>query len=445
MTPHLILTKTSGQHAMAFLRDRGLAQNAIVHEASARQGPGLVDAAARAPVDLLVLDVATGPGLASAVLRFRLARPDTRVILLAPGRVPGDREVSAIVAAGVMDVVEDLDNLGSAWDRPGDLRAAARWLDPSAVPDPAQAAAAPPERVLERRVAVTQRPAVILVVGLGAGVGTTALSSALAGYLDRQGHRVALLDLATTRGLTHLADVPQAGEDPAGPDFSSTAARTPWTPLIDVFAYTGRAAPDVALRGLVKARRHAYIVCDLGALAATDLALLTEWADLTLVAIPGLEHRLPSLLGPTATRPLAGAPNAVWVAVGGAGLSPDRLRAFGIPTNRFHHLPLPPALDFPPAYRRPFPALDAAAEDLLADVLPDGSRSPQRAAAARYTRQAQRAARDAAGVLGRVAGVFVRTVPVVLGFAAAVLLLAGAAHLARQDVPGLWGWLRSAL
>ena len=56
------------------------------------EGAGVLAAAARIPADPLLLDAATGPMLGPAVLRYRLARPQTRVVLLALGRSPGDAE-----------------------------------------------------------------------------------------------------------------------------------------------------------------------------------------------------------------------------------------------------------------------------------------------------------------------------------------------------------------
>lgn len=441
MIPHLILTKTTAQPAIAFLRERGLHADAIVREAPARHGPALVDAASRAPIDLLVLDVGSGPGLAAAVLRFRLARPATRVILLAPGRTPGDREVSAIVAAGVMDVVDDLASLAAAWDSPGDLRQAARWLDPSAVPDPD--ARPEKERVLERRVAVTQRPAVILVVGLGPGVGTTALAAALAGYLDRSGHKVALLDLAPSRGLSFLASVPDA-PDPAGA--GPTLVRAPWTPRVDVFSYTAAPDPAQALRSLLKARQHAYVVCDLGDAAPADLPALAEAADLTLVALPALEHRLVALMGaPRGRALLASLPSATWVTVGGAPPLPDRLRALDLRLERSGHLPLPPALDWPPAYSRPFPPLDQAARAILHELLPDGSRPPAGSRRAAWAWRAIRARQALLAALARAVGVFVRSFPVAVGLGATGLALLALGHVARDSAPLLWRWLIASL
>lgn len=95
-------------------------------------GSNALTEVARVPVDILVLDVKTGPGLSPAVLRYRLNRPNTRIILLAEGAVPGDVEVARVVQTGVYDVVTDIMKLPEALGgKPAGLEAAAKWLDPN--------------------------------------------------------------------------------------------------------------------------------------------------------------------------------------------------------------------------------------------------------------------------------------------------------------------------
>lgn len=82
------------------------------------------------PVDTLILDVDTGPGLGSAVLRYRLNRQNVRIILLAIEREYGDAEVARVAQAGSYDIVTDISKLQQVLDRePSDIAAAAarRW------------------------------------------------------------------------------------------------------------------------------------------------------------------------------------------------------------------------------------------------------------------------------------------------------------------------------
>ena len=236
---------TGGASMLAILtRAAAAVLSPVLREAEARlvepgEGAGALAAAARIPADPLLLDVATGPGLGPAVLRYRLARPQTRVVLLAPGRSPGDAEVAGVVQAGVYDVVTDPADLAAALaGPPGDLAAGARWLDPDLSPGGTPAVPAR-ERVVGRRVAVGTHPVTILVAGLGSGVGTTTLACALAGYTARLGHETALVGIGEygALGLT------EPGR---------------WVPHLDAFPCAAGAG-DV-----VRARRYPYVVVDAG-------------------------------------------------------------------------------------------------------------------------------------------------------------------------------------
>ncbi len=210
---------------------------AEVRLAEPGEGAGALAAAARIPADPLILDVATGPGLGPAVLRYRLARPQTRVVLLALGRSPGDAEVAGVVQAGVYDVLTDAADLAAVLaGPPGDLAAGARWLDPDLTPGGAARAPAR-ERVVERRVAVGTHAVTILVAGLGGGVGTTTL--AFADHTARLGHETALVGI----GEYGVLGLTEPGR---------------WLPHLDAFPCAAGAG-DV-----VRARRYPYVVVDAG-------------------------------------------------------------------------------------------------------------------------------------------------------------------------------------
>ncbi len=207
--------------------------------AESGQGAGALAEAARVPADTLVLDAATGPGLGSAVLRYRLARPQTRIVLLALGRSPGDPEVAGVVQAGVYDVVTDAADLTAVLAGPrGDLAAAARWLDPALVADGASVAQAQ-DRVIERRVAVGTHPVTILVAGIMGGVGTTTVACAIAGYTARLGHDTALVGI----GEYGVLGLTEPGR---------------WVPHLDTFPCAA------GVSDVVRARRYPYVVVDAG-------------------------------------------------------------------------------------------------------------------------------------------------------------------------------------
>ena len=251
------------------------------------QGAGVLAEAARVPADTLVLDVATGPGLGPAVLRYRLARPQTRIVLLALGRIPGDSEVAGVVQAGVYDVVTDAADLAAVLaGPPGNLADGARWLDPELVPDGASVAQAQ-DRVIERRVAVGTHPVTILTTGIAGGVGTTTIACAIAGYTARLGHDTALVGI----GEYGVLGLTEPGR---------------WLPHLDAFP----CAPDAG--EVVKARRYPYVVVDGGvAPMGEPPAVADEKADLTA------EHRIlrPSALPDVRVSPdvvVLVCPSAIW-------------------------------------------------------------------------------------------------------------------------------------
>jgi hypothetical protein len=186
-----ILTQDTAAVVGSVLETRGWAEAASVSVVTPAGGP-----AARVPAELLLLDVALAEP--RALLRYRLARPGTRIVLLAPGRRPGDRAVAAAVQSQVYDVADDLDRLPQLLDHPADFAAAARWLDPSLVPD------APGEASVVERTVIESRPVPVnrrtcAVAGPKGGVGrTTEIASELAGTRLRIFPRIAGL-LRTVR------------------------------------------------------------------------------------------------------------------------------------------------------------------------------------------------------------------------------------------------------
>lgn len=185
-----IVTTATAPAVSALARERGWEPSSSIRVVQPAEGATALEEAARTPADLLLLDVAAATG--AAVLRYRMARPDTRVILLAPERKPGDPLTAQVVQAQVYDVVTDLQALGQAIDHPADLAAAARWLDPSLAPGAPQAATRVVERIIQ--TPMTSHPVTIGLCGLLPGAGTTTTMAAIAGYLARQGHPVLLAE-----------------------------------------------------------------------------------------------------------------------------------------------------------------------------------------------------------------------------------------------------------
>jgi diguanylate cyclase (GGDEF)-like protein len=93
----------------------------------------IFEMALRIPLNTLILDISVGRGndLINALKLYRMQRPSTRIVLLAPGRVPGDDLVASFVHRGVFDIISEVDwpdRLKVVLDQPpADYSSAARW------------------------------------------------------------------------------------------------------------------------------------------------------------------------------------------------------------------------------------------------------------------------------------------------------------------------------
>lgn len=264
MVVYSILTDDVVEPVTRVLYERELTDQPLV-VTRLGQGSEALDQAARVPADVLILDMCTGPALGPAVIRYRLARPNTRIILLAIGSMPGDPNVAMVVQAQVYDVVTDVAKLGDVFDaQPAGLAAAVKWLDPSLAPE-AEKIVQVRERVIERRVPMTQRPVYITVAGAAAGVGTTTAACALATFLAKRGYKTVLVDAAPYPSLQVVTGL-QLAKDPVA-----------WKASLEV-------CKNENPLDLVRARQHQYIIADFGERSAVELMQID--ADLTLVVIP---------------------------------------------------------------------------------------------------------------------------------------------------------------
>jgi hypothetical protein len=308
-----------------------------------------LDEAGLAPLDLLVVDRnALSPEDVEILRRFRVRRPCTRIVVSLPGdAAPGDPVAAALVALGVYDLHQDV-SLTDALLRHPTYADAARWHVAAVT-----GALAPPhrERIVERRVAVSQRPVLILVAGVAPGVGTTRMAVATAWFLARQGHRTALAEYGEP-SLAALAGVSDG---------------VAWRPHLHVFAARlgddglPVEAPPPPLE-VLRLRQHAYVVADIGVADLADLR--AHDPDMTVVVCPGDLHRHPRLAAWLARNP---EPKASFVVVGGPdGEAADVVQAVGALRVRF------PRGGWPPAD----PDTDRVLARLLEPVLPDAPRRP---------------------------------------------------------------------
>jgi CheY-like chemotaxis protein len=232
------------------------------------EGPNILDQLVRIPVDVLVLDAEAGPGLGTAVLRFRLTRPNTRVILLARNKNPGDAEVARVVQAGVYDVITEPEKLEEVLNKePAGLEAAAKWLDPRLAPENEKEKEVV-EKIVEKKVAVSHRPACIAVCGTAPGVGTTKVACAIAAFLAGQRYDTLLVEAGkpSLSIVLNNIDIEEAPE--------------PWLPRLDVVRSNN-------FKEFVRARRWQYIVVDRGAEKAEEIK---GDYDLILAVLPQV-HR----------------------------------------------------------------------------------------------------------------------------------------------------------
>lgn len=378
---YAILTRGTAQDVAAALR--GQDEQATVRVVEAGQGAAALDEAARVPVDVMVLDVAAGPGLGAAVLRYRLARPQTRVIVLAAGRQPGDPEVAGVVQAGCYDIVTDLAQLAAVLDRPpAGLEQAALWLDPSLAPGKtATEAVKVRERIVERKVATSSRPVLIAVAGVADGVGTTTLAASVGAYLARAGHKALLVEAQGRRDLSLMAGMPV-----------ESAGVHQWLPGLDLLLGGGTEAGKEGTRR----RTHEYVVADCGTVPRSGLLALD--ADLALIVLPAVPSRWTRVLdwvrtGEAGAALPAGSHYAVLTAdTGIVGLADELFGMFQFARAEVSLVPLAVrANDWPPGWKHANPTAARALDALLGAVMPDHPRTKRWPVLAARPNQAQTA------------------------------------------------------
>lgn len=265
---YAILGKSSSSEVIKVLKDRGM-DDVPVQLVGKGEGPKVLEEAARLPADTLILDIEAGPGLGPAVLRYRLKRPDTRIILLAVDKKPGDSDVAAVVQAGVYDIVTDITALDAVLNQaPADLSAAAKWLDPALYLETGEEVSKTiiKEKIVEKKVAMTQRPVLIAVAGTAPGVGTTSVSLTLATFLAGQKYKTVYIE-AGEPSIEMITGM-EVGPEPK------------------VFRFYFDVCRNVDYKDIIRLRKHEYVVLDLGAVSPGKL---TETdADLMLAVLPPL-------------------------------------------------------------------------------------------------------------------------------------------------------------
>lgn len=157
--------------------------------------------AARTQLHFLLIDIDCSGTIVEELHQYRVQRPDTHIIILAPGRDPGDSLVARVVSLGVYDIINEpeetmIKTLLYSIKNPANYTQAARWLQlgqPSGKPQSDKNGSEAIKEVL-----VQQRPlglTTIAVAGAGPGTGVSHLCLAAATNLARfNNNRVVLAE-----------------------------------------------------------------------------------------------------------------------------------------------------------------------------------------------------------------------------------------------------------
>lgn len=162
-----------------------------------------LEEASRVNSSVLIVDIDAGTGdIITGVKKFRVARPFTRIIAIAPGREPGDPVVIDLIRKGVYDIIapiinekdgEEIDiiaDLTRALNKPATYADVVRW--DTKTEESGESEEKLTKTTFQERLIGT---GVIAVAGAGRGAGATTMAVAIAQYLARQRYKIALIEL----------------------------------------------------------------------------------------------------------------------------------------------------------------------------------------------------------------------------------------------------------
>ena len=227
------------------------------------------------------------------VVQYRAQRPTTRIVVEIPDDLtPPNPELAAWVQLGVYDIVSSPTDAASVLRHPATIADALRWTGlqgaTTGEDEPGARQSRPTTTVVEveRRVPLTNRPVLVVVVGAVPGAGATTLAVGAARYLSQWG-ATALVEAAALPeplfGPTPLQTLIGAAQD--------EDQATEWQG-ITVFPERRNRAIDIA--GVVWSRRFAYVVVDAGvpAIPLKDVRGAWQAADRLIAVLPPVRTRL---------------------------------------------------------------------------------------------------------------------------------------------------------
>jgi len=189
--------------------------NDNIHFESTLDAKESLKKAARVSSSVLILDADTGSAaeIVSGIKKYRVARPETRIILLAPGREPGDQLIASLVAKGVYDIIAPAlpePDKGRELDLTAELK---RVLDgrSATYADAARWDIGGDEDDHKRENEIIYREKLIgtgyvVVTGAGRGAGSTTMAIAIAEYLAARRYKTALVEMNRYPVLWRVAE-----------------------------------------------------------------------------------------------------------------------------------------------------------------------------------------------------------------------------------------------
>ncbi|ADH59871.1 hypothetical protein Tmath_0085 [Thermoanaerobacter mathranii subsp. mathranii str. A3] len=261
----LIATKQMAEQIKKALADAGDVVFEHVGKLDSESVKEIFYSASRVSADVLIvdLDVFSGKEIVSALQGFRIARPNTRIIVIAPDRKPGDEIISSIVGLGIYDIAAE--GKESNWSEiiknillspPATYAQAARWHTGQLLNASIQT---------KERVIIEERPAGIVTVAVSAtahGIGCTYTALSVASFLSRLGHSAAVIEDSQKPVFSFLCSVLKAKEGKVEGSYTVHG--------IDIFPVdksgdNGNWNYDMLLKK-IKEGQYEYVVRDLGVL-----------------------------------------------------------------------------------------------------------------------------------------------------------------------------------
>ncbi|MEQ2130101.1 hypothetical protein QTP99_08940 [Caldanaerobacter subterraneus KAk] len=261
----LIATKQMAEEIRKALADAGdivFEHNGKLDSESVKE---IFYSASRVSADVLIvdLDVFYGKEIISALQGFRIARPNTRIIVIAPERKPGDEIISSIVGLGIYDIAAG--EKESNWSEiiknillspPATYAQAARWHTGQFLNASIQT---------KERVIIEERPAgivTIAIAGTAHGIGCTHTALSISSFLARLGHSTAVIEDSERPVFSFLCSVLKAKEGKVEGSYAVYG--------IDIFPLNESENNnnwnyDMLLKK-IKAGQYEYVVRDLGVL-----------------------------------------------------------------------------------------------------------------------------------------------------------------------------------